>query len=259
MSRPSLIGRDRGRAALWGAARNSLVLALVFACLAAPPVAAWLVGAGRAPFPADRLVTLALSHAGIALAALVPATLIGIALGIAVTRPGGRDLRPLTDGLVAASQAVPPVVVVALAFPVLGFGPAPTVLALVAYGLMPVLRGVVAALQAVPPPVLESARAMGMSPRQILVEVEWPLARPVAAEAVRVSLVLAIATAAVGALAGAATLGTPIILGLQNQNEVLILQGAAATASLAFLADGLFLALVGLGGRTGAPALDPEA
>jgi osmoprotectant transport system permease protein len=55
-------------------------------------------------------------------------------------------------------------------------------------------------------------------------------------------VVLAIATAAVGALAGASTLGTPIIIGLQNQNEIAIFQGASATAALAFLADALLVA-----------------
>jgi osmoprotectant transport system permease protein len=60
-----------------------------------------------------------------------------------------------------------------------------------------------------------------------------------------VAVVLAVATAAVGALAGAATLGTPIVLGLQNQNQVLVVQGAAATAALAFAAEGVLLALAG--------------
>ena len=83
---------------------------------------------------------------------------------------------------------------------------------------------------------------MGLTPGQILREVEIPLALPVVAEALRIALVLGVATAAVGALAGAATLGTPIIIGLQNQNEAYILQGAAATAALAFLADGLLAA-----------------
>lgn len=85
---------------------------------------------------------------------------------------------------------------------------------------------------------------MGMTPFQALLQVELPLALPVVAGAVRIASILAIATAAVGALAGAATLGTPIIIGLQNQNEVYIVQGAAATGALAFLADGLLLLML---------------
>jgi osmoprotectant transport system permease protein len=76
--------------------------------------------------------------------------------------------------------------------------------------------------------------------------VEAPLAAPLILDALRVALVLCVATAAVGALAGAATLGTPVIVGLQNGNELAILQGSAATAALAFAADGT--ALVGIAG-----------
>lgn len=230
-----------------------LALGLIAAVLASPGAAGPLLGAlgvaGRDAVPIERLLDLAASHALIALLALVPAGLVGVGLGMLVTRPAGRSLRPLADALVAASQAVPPVVVVALAFPVLGFGMAPTALALAIYCVMPVLRATVAALEATGGGVAEAARAMGMTPVQVLREVEIPLAWPVVMESLRIALILAIATAAVGALAGARTLGTPIIIGLQNQNEVAIFQGAAATGALAFLADALLIALAGRGSR----------
>jgi osmoprotectant transport system permease protein len=229
-----------------------LALAAAAAVLAAPPVAHALFDA-RDAFPAERLIALAANHSAVAALGLVPAACLGVVFGIFITRPSGRQLRPLADALVAGSQAVPPVVVVALAFPVLGFGQAPTVLALSIYCIMPVLRGTVAALDAASGDAAEAARAMGMTPRQILREVEIPLAWPVVAEALRIALILAISTAAVGALAGAATLGTPIIIGLQNQNEAYILQGAAATGALAFLADGLLLVgIAAAGGRRAA-------
>jgi osmoprotectant transport system permease protein len=119
---------------------------------------------------------------------------------------------------------------------------------------MPVLRGTVAAIESAPADVKEAARAMGFTRLQLIVRIEAPLALPVISDAVRVALVLAVATTAVGALAGAATLGTPIITGLQNQNELHILQGAAATAALAFLTDGVFLlALAGARRRARLP------
>lgn len=238
----------------------ALAAGLVFAAASAAPVTIVLWesfgGAVRPAYPVDRLAALALAHAGVAVLALLPAGFGGVALGVAVTRPWGQPLRPLVDTALAALQSVPPVVVVALAFPILGFGMAPTVLALVAYCIMPVLRGTVAAIEATPPAAREAARAMGLTPGQTLWQVEAPLALPVIAEAFRVALVLAIATAAVGALAGAATLGTPIIIGLQNQNELYVLQGAAASAALAFLADGLVLLAIALAWR-GRPAPPP--
>src|SRR5262245_2687941 len=109
-----------------------LLLAAIAAVLAWPDVARLALSSmGHAPqeaFAPPRLSSLAWSHSVIALLAVVPATLIGVGFGILVTREAGRPLRPMADALVAASQAVPPVVVVALAFPVLGFGAAPTVL-----------------------------------------------------------------------------------------------------------------------------------
>jgi osmoprotectant transport system permease protein len=223
-----------------------LLLALALALLASPPGARLLgqaIGAPADPFPGDRLAWLALTHAGLSLAGVLPAALIGMALGIAVTRRTGQGLRPAADALAAAAQAVPPVVVVALAVPAFGFGLWPTAFALLLYGLMPVLRATVAGLESVPPEARNAAVAMGLPPLRVLAEVEWPLAWPVVLGGLRVALVLGIATAAVGALAGATTLGTPIVLGLQNQNQVLVVQGAAATAALAFGAEGLLLVL----------------
>jgi osmoprotectant transport system permease protein len=227
-----------------------LALAGAAALMALPQIASLLLtGSNLNPeetFSVGRLSGLALNHGLIAILAVVPAALLGLGFGILVTRPSGAALRPLADAFVAASQSIPPVVVVALAFPVLGFGAAPTVLALAIYCIMPVLRGTSAALDSARSDVAEAARAMGLTPAQVLWQVELPLAVPVMADAVRIAVILAVATAAVGALAGASTLGTPIIIGLQNQNEVYILQGAAATAALAFLADGLIVLLMTL-------------
>jgi osmoprotectant transport system permease protein len=212
-----------------------------------PVTSVWRLFGGRPleAFSTDRLLSLAGAHAELAVLAIVPAAIAGIGLGVLVTRPFGTALRPLTDTVVAGSQAVPPVVVVALAFPSLGFGAAPTVLALILYGIMPILRSTVAALESIPTHVTAAAQAMGLTPGQVFRDVEWPLAFPVILQGVRVALVLAVATAAVGALAGATTLGTPIVIGLQNQNELYVLQGAAATAALAFIAEGLLASLAG--------------
>lgn len=222
----------------------ALLLAVALGLLALPAVSAWLMGGGQAPYPVARLLDLAADHAALALAGVLPAALIGLGLGIVVTRPGGLALRGGVDAAAAVAQAVPPVVVVALAVPAFGFGWAPTVLALMLYGIMPVLRATVGALESVPADARLAAEAVGLSPRQVLAEVELALAWPLVLDGLRVALVLAVATAAVGALAGAATLGTPIVIGLQNQNAVLVLQGAAATASLAFLAEALLLMAV---------------
>jgi len=232
-----------------------LALALALGALAHPavagPVWASLGGSGGSSMPAERLLALAAAHAGAAALGVAGAAVLGIGLGLAVTRPAGAPLRRLVETLGAGLQAAPPVVIVALAFPALGFGLAPTVLALVAYATLPVLRATIDAIGTVPADVREAARALGLTRGQRLAEIELPLVAPVLAGALRTAAVLAVATAAVGALAGAATLGTPIVLGLQTQNNLLVLQGAAATAALAFAAEGLIALAFGVVLRRG--------
>jgi osmoprotectant transport system permease protein len=191
----------------------------------------------------ETFASLTASHAGLVLAALLPAAAIGIGLGIAATRPGAREVRVVADALVGFAQAVPPVAVIAMAVPAVGFGAAPALLALVCYATLPVLRATTGGLATVPPEVLDAARGSGMTPRQVLVRVELPLAAPPILAGLRVAAVLAVATAAVGAVAGASCLGTPIIAGLVNGNPAWVVQGALLTGLMAFAVDGLLGAL----------------
>ncbi|MEA1830736.1 ABC transporter permease subunit [Methylobacterium durans] len=240
-------------AAILGRLRSALGLAtagLLIGALCHPTLASLLAAAiGETPRRAlslPHLRALALNHLALAASGLALTAALGVGLGILATREAAASLRGAVDTLAAAAQAVPPVVVVALALPVLGFGGPPTLLALVFYGVMPVLRGTTSSIEAVSPETREAAQAIGLTRAQILTRVEIPLAAPGIIEALRTALVLAVATVAVGALAGAPTLGTPVVAGLQNQNMVPMLQGTAATAALAFLCDALMLALAAL-------------
>jgi osmoprotectant transport system permease protein len=134
-------------------------------------------------------------------------------------------------------QTFPPVAVLALALPYFGFGLRPTLIALVAYGLLPVVRNTIAGLEAVPADLKEAARGMGMSPMRLLVSVELPLALRVILAGVRISAVYTIGTATVAPLIGAGGLGVPIIAGLAVSNLALVIQGALPVALLALLSD----------------------
>ena len=164
---------------------------------------------------------------------------IGIPLGIWVTRPSGRDFLPLVTDIVSFGQTFPPVAVLALAVPVLGFGLVPTVVALFLYGLLPVVRNTIAGLRAVPPYLLDAASGMGMGRFQALWRVEIPLAAPVIIAGVRISVIINIGTAMIGAVIGAGGLGSPIIAGLVRDNLAFIIEGALPAAMLAILADQL--------------------
>src|SRR5437773_11912975 len=153
--------------------------ALLFGMPQLAPAFEWsFPGVSPPVFERGSFFALWLSHAGLVLVAGGAATLIGLALAIFVTRPAGRDFRALISTLAAIGQTFPPAAVLALAVPALGFGPRPTVVALFIYGLLPVIENAIAGLDGVPAAVREAARGMGLSPWQVLREVDLPLAMP---------------------------------------------------------------------------------
>lgn len=168
---------------------------------------------------------------------------VGVLAGIAVTRERGRDFLPLVSQLASLGQTFPPVAVLALAVPVLGFGTLPIIVALMLYGLLPIVRNTLTGLQEVDSDIKTSAHAMGMTPTQTLYHVELPLAAPVILAGIRTSVTINIATAALGATVGASNLGDPIIAGIVNGNMAYVVQGALTIALLALTVDSLFEAL----------------
>jgi osmoprotectant transport system permease protein len=163
--------------------------------------------------------------------------LVGTLAGVWVTRPSGRVFRPVVETLVSMGQTLPPVAVLALAVPAVGFGELPALMALALYGLLPVVQGTITGLQAVPAPVLQAANGMGLSPWQRLRQVEGPLALPVWLTGVRTSVIINIGTAAIASTVGAKTLGSPIIVGLSGFNTAYVLQGAIVVGMLAVVVD----------------------
>ena len=190
---------------------------------------------GRASF-----FPLWLSHAGLVAAAGVASTTIGVVLAVFVTRPAGRDFRPIVNTLATVGQTFPPAAVLALAVPALGFGPQPTVVALFLYGLLPVIENTITGLDSVPASVREAAAGIGLSRGQILREVELPLALPAILAGVRLSVTIAIGTATIGSTVGALTLGTPIFDGLAANKLPFVIQGAVLVALFAILTDMVF-------------------
>ena len=170
-------------------------------------------------------------------------TFVAVAGGIFATRPVGRGFLPLVSQIASIGQTFPPVAVLALAVPVLGFGEAPILVALILYGLLPILRNTLAGLEGVDPTVRDAALGMGMSPFRVLWQVELPLAGRVILAGIRTSVTINIATAAIGSTIGARTLGDPVIAGLVNGNTAYVLQGAILIGLLALTVDSVFEAV----------------
>jgi osmoprotectant transport system permease protein len=183
------------------------------------------------------------NHLSLVAVSAAVGTCIAVAGGIFATRSVGRDFLPLVNQVASIGQTFPPVAVLALAVPALGFGEAPILVALVLYGLLPILRNTLAGLAGLDPAVREAARGMGMSPLHVLVHVELPLAGRVILAGIRTSVTINIATAAIGSTIGARTLGDPVIAGLVNGNTAYVLQGAILIGLLALATDSLFEAI----------------
>ncbi|MCX5495337.1 ABC transporter permease [Kaistia dalseonensis] len=223
-----------------------LLLALVFGMPALKPVFAFLFpGQERPLYEQDSFWSLTLAHLWLVGVSSSISVIIGVAAGIFVTRPAGREFRPLIETIVATGQTFPPVAVLAVAVPLLGFGPAPALIALALYGLLPVTEATVAGLESVPEAACEAARGLGFGHLGRLLRVELPLAAPVVIAGIRTSVIINIGTAAIASTVGAKTLGLPIIIGLSGFNTAYVLQGALIVGTLAVVID---LAFERLGG-----------
>ena len=213
-----------------------LLMAFLLTPRSFAPLFAPLTEYGAPPiYTQDSLLGLALAHLGTVFVAAAASTLIAVALGILVTRASGREFLPLSRTLVNIGQTFPPVAVLAIAVPLVGFGETPTLIALLAYGLLPIFENTVTGLQSCPRSVIEAADGMGMSARTRLFSVELPLAMPLILEGIRMSLVINVGTATIGSTVAAKGLGEVIIAGLLSNNTAFILQGGLVTGLMAIL------------------------
>lgn len=169
------------------------------------------------------------------------ASLIGIPLGIALTRRPAWKRTVL--GAVSVVQTIPSLALFGLLIPVPwigGIGTRTALVALTLYALLPVLRGTVTGIDGVDPAVREAGRGMGMTDRQLLTRVELPLASVVILAGVRVATVIGIGVATIAAAIGAGGLGVLIFRGVAMLDHATILAGALPAAALALAADALF-------------------
>jgi len=196
-----------------------------------------------------------LRHLQLVLFSVLPALLLGGALGVWAYRSArfARLLFPVLNVL----QTIPSIALFGLligplawlgrqlpGLGIAGVGLAPALLALSLYALLPVVRGTLAGLQQVPPAVREAARGMGMTPWQIMLQVETPLALPVFLSGLRITAVQAVGLAAVAALIGAGGFGAIMFQGLSASALDQVLLGVLPVLLLALLVDVAFRLLI---------------
>ena len=211
-----------------------------------PLFAALYPALDRPLYEADSFLALTVDHLALVGLSSLAAVLFGGLAGIIVTRPWGAEFRGLLEAVATMGQTFPPVAVLALAVPVIGFGPEPALIALSLYALLPVVESTIAGLEGVPDAVLESARGLGMGPTAVLLRIELPLAAPVILAGIRTAVIINVGTAAIASTVGAKTLGLPIIVGLNGSNQAYVIQGALIVGTLAIVLDAGFDRLAAL-------------
>ncbi|UTT44479.1 ABC transporter permease/substrate-binding protein [Exiguobacterium aurantiacum] len=189
------------------------------------------------------LVEALIEHLQLSVVSLLIAVLIAVPLGIWLTRR--KKVAETTIGVTAIIQTIPSLALLGLMIPLVGIGALPATIALVLYALLPILRNTFTGLNEVDKSLIEAARACGMKPNQSLMRVELPLALPVIMAGIRTAMVLIVGTATLAALVGAGGLGTLILLGINRNDNYLILLGAIPAAILALLFDFLLRQMEG--------------
>jgi len=241
-SKPSMLGL---------AALIAAFFALVLALPHSEPLFHWLFPDLLRPvYTRASFLDLTLAHVSLVLFATSAAALIGISAGIYVTRDAGRAFLPMAGMLAAVGQTFPPVAVLALSIPLLGYGSAPTLLALVIYSTLPILEATIAGLFAVPKPTRDAAIGLGYSPFTLLRDVDLPLAAPFIFTGLRNATIINIGTATIGSSVGALSLGSPILEGLSASNPAYVIQGAIVVSGLAIVTDRFFETLEALTKRS---------
>jgi osmoprotectant transport system permease protein len=182
---------------------------------------------------------LSIEHIQLTLIAVLLAALIAVPLGISITRhPLGKRF---AFGVAGAIQTVPSLALLAfmIAVPGLGLSVRSAIVALFLYSILPILRNTHTGVHNVDPVLIDAAKGLGLTDRQILLRIQLPIATRTILAGVRTATVISIGIATLAAFIGAGGLGEPIVTGLYLNDTRLILAGALPAAALALLADHL--------------------
>lgn len=186
----------------------------------------------------SEILSRTLEHLLLVGVAMLAAVLVGIPLGIALVRR--QNLRRWVLGMANVIQTIPSLALFGFLIPVPflgGIGARTAIVALALYALLPIIQNTYTGIAGVDPAVLESARGMGMTPAQILWDVQLPLSMAVILAGVRVATIICIGIATIAAAIGAGGLGVFIFRGVAMVSNSVILAGAIPAALLAIGVD----------------------
>jgi osmoprotectant transport system permease protein len=219
--------------ALHGTARLALIAA-VFA------LGAYLQARGILPAILrhwEDVVYLTRQHMALVAVSGALAILVGVPLGMLLTRPRFRAYANVVTQIVNLGTTIPTLAILALAMSVLGIGAPPAIFGLFVLTLLPIVLNTIAGLRSVPAHLIEAARGMGMTRGRILMQIELPNALFVIFAGIRTALAINVGTAPLAFLIGGGGLGELIFTGIDLMEPSMLLAGAIPTALLAILVD----------------------
>jgi osmoprotectant transport system permease protein len=170
---------------------------------------------------------------------MVLAILVGVPAGVLLSRPRFQRQAERFMQIFNIGNTIPSLAVLAIALGIFGIGNIPAIVALFLASLLPITRNSYEGVKNVPGSLREAAKGIGMTGWQSLTRVELPNALPIIVGGIRTALAINVGTAPLAYLIGADSLGSLIFPGIYLDNEPLLLLGAAFTAILALLLDGI--------------------
>ncbi|MFC1742585.1 glycine betaine ABC transporter substrate-binding protein [Candidatus Riflebacteria bacterium] len=177
-------------------------------------------------------------HIFLVLTALAASVLVGLPLGIIASKnPMLAQVVLIATGLL---QTIPSLALLCFLIPIMGIGTPPALLALFLYGLLPIVRNTYLGVHSIDKALKESAKVLGLTPWQQLIQIELPLAAPAILGGIKTSAIISVGTATLAAFIGAGGYGTPIVTGLALNDSQIILQGAIPAALLAIAVHAMF-------------------
>lgn len=185
----------------------------------------------------DPLWKLAFEHLALVVVSSGLSGTIAFGLALHLSRERYGSLRDLATSAASFLETFPSMAIIALLIPLTGYGFVPVAAALFLYGLLPVFRNTTEGLLSAPPELVDAALGAGMDEDQILWKLRLPLAKPMVVQGFRVSLIINISAATLGAVVGAGGLGIPIVSGIRAFDPILMIQGSLPVAFLALFAD----------------------
>jgi osmoprotectant transport system permease protein len=184
---------------------------------------------------------LTLEHIEVAMMAVIISTIIGVAIGIVITRI--KKLVTPVIGIAGVIYTIPSLALFGMLIPFIGIGVKPAVIALILYGQLALIRNTYVGITQIDRAVIEAGKGMGMSSWQFLRMVELPVALPVIMAGIRTAAVMNIGTATIAAYIGAGGLGWLIFRGIASVYTEQIIAGAVPVILLAIGTDYFFILL----------------